>query len=1002
VPHFYRSPDEFVAAAQAAVAGAAPKSPVAVLIGAVDPVEGADVGAKSRLAAVTEVTRYLLRGDDHVGLIDDYLVVVLSGATAEEARAVGEHICSAVRIHAFSDGLGQLTLSIGAASAPEHGTSFDAILGAARIALGRIQQHGRDGAGAAPLPHHEALHRPLAIDRFAGRVQEIASLTRWLDEACAGQPRVVSISGETGTGTATLLRQIESEVRLRGGLFAMAASANLDIPQPYGVWAALLKATHRFPTAPQRVWHELQHLESSLGEPTDASSTTGSQYRLLGELTEYVRALAIERPLVVVLDEMQWADSTSWDALEHLITQLDTDRIMVCLAQRPESATDTAPHRQVLQRHDIVRELNLSRLTRDEVKQWLEAAFHRQQVGREFLAFLYRHTEGNPLSISQLLRALVEDGAIWYSGDRWEWRPVSELRLPAGRPALIAERLGRFSSSTQAVLGTAAIVGREFDVGLLVGAGAGSEPAVRLAISEAVIAGLLRPTYERKQGGFAFVHDEIADVVVESLPRDKVRQLNQKVAQSLEKRAPNRTGEIALHFDAAGDAPEAYRWAQLAAKAAERVYAHGSAGAYLHIAARNATSPAELAEIRVALASVAETGGRFDEVEELCDLAIEWFEGQSDERRALTIRRMRERARMELGQPARVTLDALVTLDSEAKRLGFDRERIALLMMSSQTHGRLGDQRTAVRIANECVSMAEQLGDKASLADALNRLGNALVAEGPSQAREAWASALELYEAIGDVRGQARGYSNLGVAAVLETKLEVAQQAFSKAIAVARAAGIPDVWGLAALNLGVLCQKVGDYDRARELFGEALGLFAAVKHSEYQLGALYNMAHVERELGLWESAGELYDATTPLAQRIGQSDIEIGATAGAGLCALELGRVEPARAALADVQLRMESRPDWFQGRELVEALAIRLHAFDGNFDVAIGHFDRAVSLAEAADLYSAAWLTAACAEALMAFDAEHVKVTISRYKSRVKELGYPEMTRRYEALVAG
>ncbi|MEO6879159.1 MAG: diguanylate cyclase, partial [Gemmatimonadaceae bacterium] len=206
MPHFYRSPDEFVAAAQAAVAGAASKSPVAILLGAVDPVEGGDVGEKSRLAAVTEVTRYLLRGDDHVGLIDEHLVVVLSGATADEARAVGEHICSAVRIHAFSDGLGALTLSIGTASAPEHGNTLDAVLAAARTALGRIENHGRDGAGAAPLPHHEALHRPLAIDRFAGRVQEIASLTRWLDEACAGQPRVASVYGETGTGTATLLR----------------------------------------------------------------------------------------------------------------------------------------------------------------------------------------------------------------------------------------------------------------------------------------------------------------------------------------------------------------------------------------------------------------------------------------------------------------------------------------------------------------------------------------------------------------------------------------------------------------------------------------------------------------------------------------------------------------------------------------------------------------------------------------------------------------------------
>ena len=999
VPHFYRSPDEFVAAANAAVAAAAPKSPVAIVTGIVDPPDGHASASPSSIAAVAEMTRHLLRADDHVGMIDDQLVLVLLGATADDGRSVSEHICAATRVHAFGEGLEQLTLSMGAASAPEHGNHFDVVLGSARAALARIRARGGDGAGASPLPHHEALPRPLAIDRFAGRSSELSSLIAWLDETCAGHPRVVSVYGESGSGTAALLRQLESEVRLRGGLFAMASSSNADIPQPYGVWCSLLKATHRFPSAPRREWRELQHLEPSLGVPADASNTSGSQYRLLGELSEYVRTLASQRPLVVVLDEMQWADSTSWDALEHLLTQLDTDRVMVCLAQRPDSTVDSSPHRQMLGRHDIVREISLTRLTRDEVKQWLEAAFHKQQVGREFLAFLYRHTEGNPLFITQLLRALVEDGAIWYSGDRWDWRPVSELRLPAGRKALIAERVARFSSSTQAILGSAALIGREFDVGLVVGAGAGSEPAVRLAISEAVISGLLRPTHERKQGGFAFAHDEIAEVLVDAIPRDRARQLHQRIAHALEKHAPHRTGEVALHFDAAGDSADAYRWAQAAATAAERIYAQSSAGAYLQIAARNATTPAQLAEIRVALAHVAETGGRFDEVEELCDLAIEWFERQADERRALTIRRMRERARMELGQPARVTLDALVALDADAKRLGFDRERVALLMMSSQTHGRLGDQRTAVRIANESVAMAEGLGDRTALADALTRLGTALFAETAGQARDAYVRALELYEATGDVRNQARGHSNLGIAAMVGARLGEAEQAFSRAIAVAKAAGIPDVWGTAALNLGVLSQKCGDYDRARELFGEALALFAAVKHSEYQLAALYNMAHVERELGLWESAGELYDATIPLAQRIGQSDIEIGSVAGAGLCFLELGRLDAARGASKEVQSRMESRPDWFQGRELVEALVIKIDALDGNLSEAIGRFDRVIVLAERADLYIAAWLTATCAAALHGLEHETVRLSIERYRVRVQELGYPEMTRRYEEL---
>src|SRR6185437_3634698 len=279
-------------------------------------------------------------------------------------------------------------------------------------------------------------------------------------------------------------------------------------------------------------------------------------------------------------------------------------------------------------------------------------------------------------------------------------------------------------------------------------------------------------------------------------------------------------------------------------------------------------------------AYLAEAGGRYDEVEELCDLAIEWFDTQGDKRRALTLRRMRERARMEQGQPARATLDSLKALDDEARTLGFDRERVTILTMASQTHGRLGDQRTAERIASECVEMAERIGDRLLLAESLNRYCVSMLQATPARAREIAIRALHLYEGAGDVRGQARCYINLGVATQLEGKIPEAVRAMTMAVSVCRAAGMPDLWGMAALNFGVLSQKSGDYDKAREQFGEAIELFASVKNSQMQLAALYNMAHVERELGAWDSAIDLYEATLPLAQRVGQSDIEIGSVAG--------------------------------------------------------------------------------------------------------------------------
>jgi len=212
---------------------------------------------------------------------------------------------------------------------------------------------------------------------------------------------------------------------------------------------------------------------------------------------------------------------------------------------------------------------------------------------------------------------------------------------------------------------------------------------------------------------------------------------------------------------------------------------------------------------------------------------------------------------MELGQPARVTLDALTQLDEEAVRLGFDRERVAILLLISLTHGRLGDKPTSERIAAEGVKMAERIGDTMLLADAVTRHGNSMISDAPTRAHPILSRALELYETAGDVRGQARSHMNMGVAALFESRLEEADQAYSRALTVARAGGMPDVWGLAALNLGVLAQRRGEYHRARELFGEALGLFAAVKHSEFQLAALLNMADVDLETGAWDSDAQL-------------------------------------------------------------------------------------------------------------------------------------------------
>ncbi len=966
-------------------------------------------GADAVCEQIGQMLQKILRTGDYVQRVSDgELVVVLLGANARDARQVASRIGAAVRGHDFGLPLSpratpappRVTVSAGVAAAPDHGTEAERLVRAARQARGRVAQRGGDGVDVAAEAAAGVGGLTPDVVRFAGRQAERRLLFQLLDEAAAGRPRVLSIVGEAGSGTLALARQLEPEVRILGGSLVYGRGRQMAVRQPYGAWAGVLQTMRRVSQPLEASWQELPKLMP--GSREGARLPAGTKYRLMQEIAGYVRAAAARWPMVVLLDEMQWADEASWDTLDHLVDQLADEQLLICVTMRTGvEYTPAAERRAALAARAGSHELLLSRLTRDEVKRWLEAALNHQEVGRELLAYVYRNTEGNPFLLTQLVRALAEDGSLWHDGTRWAWKPASELRLPVGFEGIISRRLERFSTGTRAVLAAAAVVRREFDVALMEAAGAGNARAVEAAVDEAMDAGVLQYTFERRRKAFLFAHESIADALVGGMAAEELRRQHERVARALETRGEGTAAEIALHYDAAGAAPDAYRVALQAAADAEALYALPTARDLVQTAARNAASPEELAETRVRQAQIADALGQYDEEEELCDLAIDWYASQGDARRALTLRRMRERARKELGQPARRSLDALRMLDGEAAELGFDEERVAVLTLLSQVHGRLGDPREAARIAAECVAIAEHVGDPSLLAEALNRLAITLEPESPTRAHGYYQRALDLFRQTGDVRGQVRCYNNLGIVAQLESRMDLARESLTTAISLARAAGMPDVWGTAALNYGVMLQKLGDLAQARQLFGEALSLFAKVKNSELQLYALFNMAHVERELRDHASGAELYESTASLAQRIGQSDVEIGARAGEGLCLLAMGRLDDARRPLAEAESRMAMRSEWFQGRELVECLRVLVAAAEHRTADAMEQFESGRALADSADVYAAAWLTAACATALFGIDRGRTRAAIERYASRVKSLGFVALTEQFRVLEA-
>jgi hypothetical protein len=276
------------------------------------------------------LVRRNLRGSDAVALEDDELLVLLDAPVAM-AASVSARLLAAVRAHHFLGGAVdmpmRLSLSLGAASAPEQGSDFGELLRAARSARSTA---GEDRVAIARAPRTDRLD----LDRFVGRAEPAAKLTDFLDDMVRGVARVVAVIGESGVGSSALVRTLGPEVRLRGGSLVSAACHKQRLPEPYALWTEVLRAVRRLPVKSTRMWRELDSLDSTLERASDELARGGSKVRLLEELADFLRLVAQQRPLVFLLDDMQWADDASWEALEYLIPHLESERIVLALTLR--------------------------------------------------------------------------------------------------------------------------------------------------------------------------------------------------------------------------------------------------------------------------------------------------------------------------------------------------------------------------------------------------------------------------------------------------------------------------------------------------------------------------------------------------------------------------------------------------------------------------------------------------------------------------------------------
>ena len=450
-----------------------------------------------------------------------------------------------------------------------------------------------------------ATDNPLYRRTFVGRETELRQLQGAFDAALSGQGGLVMVVGEPGIGKTALCEQLATYAAMRGGEALVGhCYEEGSLSLPYLPFVEALR-TYVLAREPEDLRRELGSAATDVArivsevrdkvqvEPRQSGDPEDDRWRLYHGVTGFLRNASGVQPLMVVLEDLHWADRGTLDFLVHLSRNLSGARLLVVGTYRDvevDGAHPLSPTLSELRRGSAFGRVPLRGLTPDEVHRMLNA-LQGQEIRWGFAEAVHRQTEGNPLFIQEVLRYLVEEGLITRQEGRWEarWRRTGEappeLSIPEGLRDVVGKRLSRLSQECNRLLAIAAVIGREFRLDVLERVAGQEEEALTGILEEAAHAAVIEQ--RGLVGGaltFRFSHAFFRQTLYEELFSMRRIRLHQSVARALEqvhgRRLEEHAAELAEHFAQSTeteDAAKALKYGELAANRAMAVYDYGEA-----------------------------------------------------------------------------------------------------------------------------------------------------------------------------------------------------------------------------------------------------------------------------------------------------------------------------------------------------------------------------------------------------------------------------------------
>ena len=669
-------------------------------------------------------------------------------------------------------------------------------------------------SGTGSIVQTSPMHQMLC-PVLVGREAEVELLGAALDDAVSGRGGVVLLTGEAGIGKSRLAKEAATLGAARGMVVLAGRAVPRTVPVPLRPLVEAFQAM--LPLRPEAVSAELEPFRLALSRLVPQLGSAGDH----GEVNDLVLAEGVTRLLVVagrtrgvllVLEDLHWADAETLEVLEYLADRLVGERVVCVGTVRTGESSEAERRVRVLGERRAAQVVALRPLGSDGTDRVAALCLGQSELPSSLRDFVRSRSEGVPFLIEELLAGLADAEALVRTGDGW--RVLSRLApaVPLSFAESVERRLAGLDEAGRSVVCAAAVLGRRFDWSLLPATTGLAQQAVLERLRVAVDLQLL--ARDPRTGAFQFRHALSRDAVLDGLTGTEISGLAQRALGALEVADPELLGDrCELAAELAERAGNAHRAAELLLVSARRAVERGAmttAEMILHRAREMAPSTGPLTlDIDEAGAQAAALSGHIDRAVELTEGVLAALDAAGgDHQRSAHLHLLLARAAITRGRwdVARPEVDQAVAAGSEDPTVVPTAEALGAQIAIAE-----GRSDEAVRLAGSALSAAETAGVPQVACEALEVLGRVARLRAVVQAESYFERARAVAERHGLSLWRARALHELGTIDLYTTlstdRLELARAAAVEAGAVATVA-------LVDLHLASVATATWDWERA--------------------------------------------------------------------------------------------------------------------------------------------------------------------------------------------